>query len=145
LKARVLEIFDQTFAITYALETVALVVAALGILNTLVASVLERTREIGVLRSVGFTRGGIRRTVLCEAAVMGLLANVVGALAGLALSLILIYVINKQSFGWTIQFSFPGRLLAEYALLTLGASVAAGFLPAWRASRLPIAEAVRYE
>jgi putative ABC transport system permease protein len=145
LKARVLEIFDQTFAITYALEIVALVVAALGVLNTLVASVLERTREIGVLRSVGFTRGGIRRTVLCEAACMGLLANVVGALAGLALSLILIYVINKQSFGWTIQFSFPARLLAEYALLTLGASLAAGFFPAWRASRIPIAEAVRYE
>ena len=145
LKARVLEIFDQTFAITYALEIVALAVAVLGILNTLVASVLERTREIGVLRSVGFTRGGIRRTVLCEAACIGLLANALGALAGLGLSLILIYVINKQSFGWTIQFSFPARLLAEYALLTLGASLAAGFLPAVRASRIPIAEAVRYE
>jgi putative ABC transport system permease protein len=145
LKARVLEIFDQTFAITYALEIVALAVAVLGILNTLVASVLERTREIGVLRSVGFTRGGIRRTVLCEAACIGLLANALGALAGLGLSLILIYVINKQSFGWSIQFSFPGRLLAEYALLTLGASLAAGFLPAVRASRIPIAEAVRYE
>jgi len=145
LKARVLEIFDQTFAITYALEIVALVVATLGILNTLVASVLERTREIGVLRSVGFTRGAIRRTVLCEAAFMGGLANALGVLAGLALSLILIYVINKQSFGWTIQFTFPVRLLAEYALLTLGASVAAGLFPAWRAARLPIAEAVRYE
>ena len=140
-----LEIFDQTFAITYALEIVALAVAVLGILNTLVASVLERTREIGVLRSVGFTRGGIRRTVLCEAACIGLLANALGALAGLGLSLILIYVINKQSFGWSIQFSFPGRLLAEYAVLTLGASLAAGFLPAVRASRIPIAEAVRYE
>ncbi len=145
LRARVLEIFDQTFAITYALEIVALVVAALGIVNTLVASVLERTREIGVLRSVGFTRGGIRRAVMCEAACMGFLANVLGALAGLALSLILIYVINKQSFGWTIQFSFPVRLLAEYALLTLAASVGAGVFPAWRASRIPIAEAVRYE
>jgi putative ABC transport system permease protein len=63
----------------------------------------------------------------------------------LALSLILIYVINKQSFGWTIQFAFPTRLMAEYALLTLAASLAAGCFPAWRASRLPIAEAVRYE
>ena len=54
LKTRILEIFDQTFAITYALEVVALVVATLGILNTLIASVLERTREIGILRSVGF-------------------------------------------------------------------------------------------
>jgi putative ABC transport system permease protein len=145
LKARVLEIFDQTFAITYALEFVALIVAALGVLNTLFASVLERTREIGILRSVGFTRGGVLRTILCEAAFMGTMANLVGALAGLALSLILIYVINKQSFGWTIQFTFPARLLLEYTLLTLGASLAAGCFPAWRASRLPIAEAVRYE
>jgi len=145
LKARILEIFDQTFAITYALEVVALVVAALGILNTLIASVLERTREIGILRSVGFTRGGVQRTVLCEAAFMGTLANLLGAVSGMALSLILIYVINKQSFGWTIQFTFPARLIAEYAILTLLASVAAGCFPAWRASRLPIAEAVRYE
>ena len=145
LKARILEIFDQTFAITYALEVVALVVAVLGVLNTLIASVLERTREIGVLRSVGFTRGGIQRIILCEAACMGTLANVLGALAGLALSLILIFVINKQSFGWTIQFTFPARLLVEYAVLTLVASLAAGCFPAWRAARLPIAEAVRYE
>jgi putative ABC transport system permease protein len=145
LKARILEVFDQTFAITYALEVVALIIAALGILNTLVASVLERTREIGILRSVGFTRGRIQRTILCEAACMGVLANLLGSLAGLALSLILIYVINKQSFGWTIQFGFPAGLMAEYAALTLGASLAAGCLPAWRASRLPIAEAVRYE
>ena len=140
-----LEIFDQTFAITYALEVVALVVAALGILNTLIASVLERTREIGILRSIGFTRGGVLRTILCEAAFMGTLANVVGTQAGLLLSLILIYVINKQSFGWTIQFTFPARLIVEYASLTLVASLAAGCFPAWRASRLPIAEAVRYE
>jgi putative ABC transport system permease protein len=145
LKARILEIFDQTFAITYALELVALIIATLGILNTLIASVLERTREIGVLRSVGFTRGGIRRIILCEAAFMGTLANLLGALSGVGLSLILIYVINKQSFGWTIQFTFPARLLVEYAVLTLGASLGAGSLPAWRAARLPIAEAVRYE
>ena len=145
LKARILEIFDQTFAITYALEIIALVVAALSVLNTLLASVLERTREIGILRSVGFTRGAVMRTILCEATFMGVLANLLGALTGLGLSLILIYVINKQSFGWTIQFTFPARLIVEYALLTLSVSLAAGSFPAWRASRLPIAEAVRYE
>jgi putative ABC transport system permease protein len=145
LRARILEIFDQTFAITYALEMIALAVAALGILNALVASVLERTREIGILRSVGFTRGNLQRAILCEAACMGTLANLLGALAGVALSLILIHVINKQSFGWTIQFTFPARLVVEYAVLTLLASLAAGAFPAWRASRLAIAEAVRYE
>ena len=145
LKARVLEIFDQTFAITYGLEAIALIVAVLGVLNTLLASVLERTREIGILRSLGFTRGRVLRSILWEAGLLGALANLLGTLAGLALSLILIHVINKQSFGWTIQFSFPGMLILQYALLTLGASLIAGAFPAWRASRLPIAEAVRYE
>ncbi|HSB68646.1 MAG TPA: FtsX-like permease family protein [Candidatus Methylomirabilis sp.] len=145
LKTRILEIFDQTFAITYALEIIALVVASLSVLNTLLASVLERTREIGILRSVGFTRGAVVRTILCEATFMGVLANLLGAFTGLGLSLILIYVINKQSFGWTIQFSVPILLIVEYAILTLAASLAAGSFPAWRASRLPIAEAVRYE
>jgi putative ABC transport system permease protein len=145
LRARILEVFDQTFAITYALRTIALVVAALGILSALLASVLERTREIGILRSVGFTRGGVLRTILWEAGLLGSLANVLGALAGTGLSLVLIYVINKQSFGWTIQFTFPARLVAEYGLLTLATSLMAGAYPAWRASRVPVAEAVRYE
>jgi len=107
--------------------------------------VLERTREIGILRSLGFTRGRVLRSILWEAGLLGALANLLGTLAGLALSLILIHVINKQSFGWTIQFSFPGTLILQYALLTLGASLIAGAFPAWRASRLQIAEAVRYE
>jgi putative ABC transport system permease protein len=145
LRRRILDIFDQTFAITYALQAISLIVAWLGVLTALGASVLERMREIGILRSLGVNRVGIARTVLAEAGLLGLVANVVGALAGLALSLILIHVINKQSFGWTIQFVFPGRVILEYAALTVGASVLAGLLPAWRACRLPIAEAVRYE
>jgi putative ABC transport system permease protein len=145
LRTRILEIFDQTFAITYALRIIALVVAALGILNALLASVLERTQEIGILRSVGVTRGGVLRTILWEAGCMGSLANVLGALVGIALSLVLICVINKQAFGWSIQFTFPARLVAEYALLTLATTLAAGVYPAWRASRISVAEAVRYE
>ena len=145
LRGRILDIFDQTFAITYALRIIALIVAALGILNALLASVLERTQEIGILRSVGFTRGRVLRTILWEAGLMGALANALGALAGIALSLVLVHVINRQSFGWTIQFAFPARLVAEYALLTLATSLVAGLYPAWRASRLPVAEAVRYE
>jgi putative ABC transport system permease protein len=145
LRQRILEIFDQTFAITYALQIIALIVATLGVLTTLAASVLERTREIGILRSLGVTRGGLVRTVLAEAGWLGIIANAAGVLAGLGLSLILIHVINKQSFGWTIQFVFPVRLVIQYATLTVAVSLLAGLFPAWRASRLPIAEAVRYE
>ncbi len=145
LRQRILEIFDQTFAITYALQAIALIVAALGVLTTLAASVLERTREIGILRSLGFDRGALVKMVLAEAGWLGALANLLGVVSGLGLSLILIHVINKQSFGWSIQFAFPWRLILQYAALTVIVSVLAGLFPAWRASRLPIAEAVRYE
>jgi putative ABC transport system permease protein len=145
LRRRILDIFDQTFAITYALQAIALIVAALGVLTTLAASVVERTSEIGILRSLGFDRGRLARTILAEAGLLGIAANVLGVVAGLGLSLILIHVINKQSFGWSIQFVFPGRLIVDYAVLTVGASLLAGTFPAWRASRLNISEAVRYE
>jgi putative ABC transport system permease protein len=145
LRHRILDIFDQTFAITYALQAIALIVAALGVLTTLVASVLERTREIGILRTLGFGRIRLARTILAEAGLLGIVANILGVVAGLGLSLILIHVINKQSFGWTIQFLLPGRLIVNYAVLTVGVSLLAAVFPAWRASRLPIAEAVRYE
>jgi len=145
LRRHVLAIFDQTFAITYALQAIALVVAVLGILNTVMASVMERQREIGTLRALGFTRAQVFRLVGGEAAALGALGNVLGVAAGIALSLVLIYVINKQSFGWSIQFSVPAAALAGYALLALAAAAAAGAAPAWRAASTPVAQALRYE
>jgi putative ABC transport system permease protein len=121
------------------------VVAVLGILNTVMASVMERQREIGTLRALGFTRLQIFRMVAGEAGAMGALGNLLGAAAGIALSLVLIYVINKQSFGWTIQFFVPGASLAGYGALALAAAVAAGAAPAWRAASARVAAALRYE
>jgi putative ABC transport system permease protein len=145
LKRRVLEIFDQTFAVTHALRIIAVVVAALGILNVLWASVWERQREIGVLRSVGASRGQVFRVVLQEAGLLGLLAEILGVVIGLFLALILIHVINKQSFGWSILFAFPPAILVTSAGLVLLTSLLAGLLPALYASRVNIADAVKYE
>ncbi|HWQ69220.1 MAG TPA: FtsX-like permease family protein [Patescibacteria group bacterium] len=145
LKARVLEIFDNTFAIARALELIAILVGILGIFNVLWASVLSRRREIGVLRSVGATRAQLVRIVLGEAGLLGLWAELLGLLAGIALSLILIYVINKQSFGWTIQFQFSWWVVLKSSIIALGAALLAGYLPARRAARLSIAAAVAYE
>lgn len=145
LKKRVLEIFDQTFAVTHALRIIAVIVAALGILNVLWASVLERQREIGILRSVGASRGQVFRVVLQEAGLLGLLAEVLGIVIGFFLALVLIHVINKQSFGWSILFSFPPTVLITSAGLVLLTSLLAGLLPALYASRISIADAVKYE
>lgn len=145
LKARVLEIFDNAFAVARALELIAIVVGVLGIFNVLWASVLSRQREIGILRSVGATKAQLVRVILGEAGLLGLLAELLGLLAGIALSLILIHVINKQSFGWTIQFQFSWWVVVKSSIIALGAALLAGYLPARQAARLNIPAAVAYE
>jgi putative ABC transport system permease protein len=145
LRKRILTIFDQTFAVTHALRVIAVIVAALGILNALWASVLERQREIGILRSVGASRGQIFRVILQEASLLGVLAEIMGVVIGLFLALVLIHVINKQSFGWSILFYFPPAVLLTSFVLVLLTSLLAGFLPALHASRLNIADAIKYE
>ncbi len=130
LRAEVLRIFDATFTITYALELVAIVVAMLGVTATLVTLMLERRRELAVLRLLGTDLRQLRRMVLVEAAVLGGSGALAGLAGGLALSLILVYVINVQSFGWTIQFHVPAAFLAQALLLVFAATLAAGLYPA---------------
>ena len=145
LRAGAVVVFDRTFAITYALEAVAILVAMLGAANSLLALVLDRRRELGLLRFLGAAPGQIRRMVLIEAGVLGLLANLLGLALGMVLSLLLIYVVNKQSFGWTIQFHPPVSLLAGALSLIWLATVAAGLYPARVASRLNPIEVVHLE
>ncbi|MGE3844249.1 MAG: FtsX-like permease family protein, partial [Vicinamibacterales bacterium] len=103
LRREVLRIFDSTFAISYGLEIVAVVVAMLGIGATLLTLVLERARELAFLRLVGAERRQLHRVLVVEALLLGLVSQAVGIAVGILLSLILIFVVNVQSFGWTIQ------------------------------------------
>ena len=125
-----LRIFDATFAITYALEAIAIFVAIMGVATTLLTLVLERRRELTMLRLAGASRGQIRRMVVIEAAMLGILSQGVGLAVGVVLSLILIYVINVQSFGWTIQFHLPLGFLAQSTLLIAVTTALAGLYPA---------------
>ena len=145
LQRAVLRVFDRTFSITYALEVVAILVAALGIANSLLAFVIERRRELGILRILGASRAQLRKMILTEAALVGLFGNLVGWLMGLALSLILIFTINRQSFGWTIQFSYPGTFLALSGLAIWLVTLAAGLYPARVATRFVPAEVIAIE
>jgi putative ABC transport system permease protein len=129
-------IFDRTFAITWALEGVAIVVAMLGAANALLALVLDRRRELGLLRYLGASGGQVRGLVLVEAGYLGLLAAALGLALGLALSLLLVFVVNRQSFGWTIQFHPPIELLAGAVALVVLVTVSAGVYPARVAARL---------
>jgi putative ABC transport system permease protein len=129
-------VFDRTFAITWALEAVAIVVAMLGAANSLLALVLDRRRELGLLRYLGASTPQVRGMILTEAGFLGSFAALLGMALGFALSLVLIFVVNKQSFGWTIQFHPPGALLAGALLLVWCVTVLAGIYPARVASRL---------
>ncbi len=130
LRKRANQVFDRTFAITYALELVAIIVAILGMAGALLTLVIDRKTDLGVLRILGATKKQIRELVLAQAGVLGLLSNMIGLGLGGALSVILIKVINKQSFGWTIQFHWPVGLLLAATTLIFVASVFAGLYPA---------------
>jgi putative ABC transport system permease protein len=145
IRAEVMKIFDQTFLITYALLGVAIVVAVLGIVNTLSALILERTRELAMLRVTGVTTGELRTMLVLESTILGIASTVAGIVMGYALSWILIYVINKQSFGWTIQFHTPVALIATSLGVTLAASALAGLVPARLANRIHIPTAIKSE
>lgn len=142
LRREAVRIFDQTFAITYALEAVAVIVAVMGIAGALMSIVIDRRREFGLLRILGATSAQIRKLILVEAGLIGILANIAGLVLGVALSLVLIFVINKQSFGWTIQFHWPVAVLLGALTFVYAATVLAGLYPARVAQRLNPIEVV---
>ncbi len=145
LRREVLRIFDSTFAITYAVELVAILVAILGVASTLLTLVLERRFELRMLRFVGADRRQVRRMVVIEALMLGGVSQAVGMGVGLVLSMILIYVINVQSFGWTIQFHAPLSFFLHSTLLILIATALSGYYPAHRACQLFAAEEIEVE
>lgn len=145
LKASVLRVFDNTFAITYALHAIAITVAILGVMNALFALTLEMRRDFGILKYLGTSAGNLRQIVLSQAAILGLCGAVSGVVVGMGLSMLLIDVINKQSFGWTIQFAVPVDFLLQSFALIMACSVLSGLLPAQLAAATPAPEVVRDE
>ena len=107
----------------------------MGIAGALLALVIDRRRELGLLRFLGAAVPQIRKLILVEAGLLGLLANLAGLVLGVVLSLLLVFVINKQSFGWTIQFHWPVAVLVGAITVVYVATVLAGLLS--RAHRHP--------
>ncbi|MDQ3128042.1 MAG: ABC transporter permease [Chloroflexota bacterium] len=131
----------QVFGLFDALALVAVIVAALGIVNTLTVSVLERVRELGVLRAAGMTRGQVRRTVVVEAGILGIVGSILGIVAGLVAGAILVVMAN----GGRLILDVPWTSILVAVGLGLGVSMAAAWYPARLASRLAIVAAVQHE
>ncbi len=140
-----LTIFDRTFAITHVLRLLALVVAFVGVLSALIALQLERMREYAMLRATGMTVREVAAMIAAQTLAMGLMAGFFALPLGLMMSDILIDVINRRSFGWSMLHTLPPNVLFEALLLALGAAFIAGLYPMRRVARVRPAEALRGE
>lgn len=145
LRERIFAIFDQTFAVTYVLRAISVIVAVLGVSLTLTTLVAEREREIGILRAVGSSAAQVRRAFVAESVLVGGLAGVTGVAAGTCLAMVLTWVINLAFFGWTVRLSYPLDVLAWTPLWIAAAAGLAGLLPAARAAAVQPAAALRSE
>jgi putative ABC transport system permease protein len=145
LRKNVLTVFDETFSITYVLMFIALLVAALGVATTLSLLIRERRRQLGMIMAVGGSPGQVRLMVVLEALLMGSAGHIIGMGCGLVLSYLLIFVINKQSFGWTFLYEMsPWTILISFVLIVLTAILAA-VPPANAASRVNLAGLLKGE
>ncbi|WP_426116109.1 FtsX-like permease family protein [Massilia sp. PWRC2] len=123
IRALSLQIFDRSFAVTYLLEAIAIAIGMSGVAATFSAQTLARAREFGMLRHVGVTRGQILRILAIEGGALTILGVGCGFVLGLTISLILVFVVNPQSFHWTMQLHLPWTLLLSVAGLLLVAAV----------------------
>ena len=129
LRASILQVFDETFAVTTVLLLIALVIAALGIATTLTVLILERSRQLNTLSAIGADFAQIRAMIFWEAGFLVTAGELAGMLCGFILSYLLVYVINRQSFGWTFLYGVDWAALGlSLPLIVLAALVAA--LPA---------------
>ena len=145
LRDQSLRVFDRTFAVTGVLRMLAVLVAFVGILAALTALQLEREREVGVLRALGMTPIEVWALVTSQTGLIGLVAGTLAIPVGLTMAAIMIHVINRRSFGWSLEMTVSPAPLVAAVALSIGAALLAGVYPAYRMSKTSPAEALRAE
>jgi putative ABC transport system permease protein len=144
-KGEIRKIIDQGFAVNHAINIITMIIACFGIIVTLLASVLERTREIGILRSIGMLRNQVSRVVIIESMLLGIIGGALGAGAGIIVGWMSLEGFLKGDYGASMQYHIhTASLFWAIALSTVLAAVA-GVYPAQRASKTNIVEALAYE
>jgi putative ABC transport system permease protein len=143
IRALSLRIFDRSFAVTYVLELAAIAIGLIGIATTFSAQAIARTREFGMLRHVGVARGQILAMLAFEALLVTALALVLGLVAGLAVSWVLIAIVNPQSFHWTMTFRLPGGFVAALCAALLVTAAVTAVVAGRRAVSIDAVRAVR--
>jgi putative ABC transport system permease protein len=143
IRTRSLRIFDRSFAVTYAMEAVAVLVGLFGLSSSLGAMVLARRREFGMLRHLGVTRRQIAGMLAAEGALLALIGAAAGLASGAAISLVLVYVVNRQSFNWSIDLHPPFLLLLCLVAVLVALAVVTALLSGREAMGMGPVRAVR--
>jgi putative ABC transport system permease protein len=143
IKEASLEVFDRTFTVTAVLRLLATIVAFVGVLSALMALALERAKEIAVLRAQGLTPAQVWQLVQTQTGLMGLVAGLLSLPVGLAMALVLILVVNRRSFGWSMEVYVDPVILLQAVGLAVLAALIAGIYPAYRMARISPAAALR--
>jgi putative ABC transport system permease protein len=136
LREDVLVVFDRTFAITNALRFIATLVSFIGILSATLIILLDRKREFGMLKAIGFRQKELNQLVLTETGLMGFFAGIFAIPTGIVISLILVYVINLRSFGWTIQFYLDFWTIIQGVIIAMLAAFTASIYPLRKLNKL---------
>lgn len=145
IRDQALAVFDRTFAITSALRILTVVIAFVGILSAMLALLLERNREAATMQALGMTPGDMVGTLMLESGLIGSAAGVLSWPTGVLMALILIYVINLRSFGWTIQMEVEASVFIQAFAVGLIAALLAAIYPVTKLLRTPVAESLRAE
>ena len=143
IKDASMEVFDRTFTVTAVLRLLATVIAFVGVLSALMALQLERAKEIAVLRAQGLTPGQVWQLVQTQTGLMGIIAGLLALPVGIAMALVLILVINRRSFGWSMDIYVDPGILLQAVGLALAAALIAGIYPAYRMAKISPAAALR--
>ncbi|MBX5481625.1 MAG: ABC transporter permease [Myxococcaceae bacterium] len=145
LRDEAMNLVDAAFSVTHAMEAVAVLLALLGVINTLLAAVLDRTREIGLLRAIGAARSHIIRLFAGEAAFIGISGGLLGVFAGTIMAIVITRVVGVQATGWSFPFVFPTAVSLQMIVAASTCAVVSGLYPARRAAGLDVVEALAYE
>jgi putative ABC transport system permease protein len=145
MKVQILDAIDQMFSLTYALEVIAMIIAFIGIVNNLMTTVMDRTREIGVLRAIGATRGQVARIFVGQAAMLGFSGGLISIAAGFILGAIHVSRLTKLYGGWVMPMQYSWSYIAGSVAAAVAVGLVAGFLPARRAAGLLLHESLKYE
>lgn len=145
LRADTLEVFERTFTITGALQLMTTFVAFVGILSAMMSLQLDKQRQLGILKAIGLTGRQLWGLVTLETGLMGAVAGLYAFPTGYFLALVLIYIINRRSFGWTLQMQLAPEPFIQALLIAIGAAFLAGLYPAWRIVQRNTADSIRFD